>query len=224
MREADFDLYIMSMSYQPEYCYEHRYDGYYYCENPKDTWRYNLTLHGLWPEYYEGSYPQSCSTENFSEEVVQEIGLGRFELYWVNSKVKAGEEGYTSFWEHEWSKHGTCSGLEQYNYFDLTIDRIVATPSIVSDNYGGSVQKEGLVDAYGGPSMATVVCESGKYLSEVRVCYGMEDDGTPTERIECPEHVLNEGNCGDEILIEKFYVDGYDRKFLRDAGNSVSST
>mmetsp|Transcript_29329 Transcript_29329/g.43051 ORF Transcript_29329/g.43051 Transcript_29329/m.43051 type:complete len:260 (-) Transcript_29329:211-990(-) len=207
--DMDFDLYIMSMSFQPEYCFQHRTHGYYYCENPKDTWRYNLTLHGLWPEYNEGSYPQTCTTEHFDEAVVHEIGLGRFETYWVNSKVRAGEEGYTDFWEHEWSKHGTCSGLGQYNYFDLSLNNVLKTPSIVSDNYGGTVAKIDLVDAYGGPSMVAILCNitSEKYLSEVRVCFGVEEGGVPTERIECPEHVLDEGNCADEIHLGKFYVD-----------------
>ena len=27
-----------------------------------------------------------------------------------------------SFWRHEWTKHGTCSGLGQHGYFESAID------------------------------------------------------------------------------------------------------
>ena len=203
-----FDLYVLSMSYQPEFCYQNKYEDYYYCEQPRDTWRYNLTIHGLWPEYTDGGYPSTCSNEEFDEHVVYEIGIGTFEMYWVNVKVKAGEDGYTDFWEHEWSKHGTCSGLNQTTYFSETIEHSVDTPSVVSENYGGTVSKDELVDAYGGPTMVATVCESGKYLSEIRVCVGMESEtGMPLDRIECPQHVLDEDNCESEITFAKFYVD-----------------
>jgi len=203
-----FDLYIMCMSYQPEFCYNHQYDEYYYCENPKNTWRYNLTLHGLWPEYSDGGYPSSCTTEEFDESVVDEIGVAKFEILWVNVKEEVGEGNYTDFWEHEWSKHGTCSGLDQLTYFNETLIRHLKTPESVYENYGGSVNKQEFVDFYGGSTMVAVVCDAGKYLSEVRVCLGVDEDAVPTEQIECPQHVLDEDSCTEqEIYIDEFYVD-----------------
>jgi ribonuclease I len=38
------------MSYQPEFCYQHRHEKFQGCENPIDFWKESLTLHGLWPQ------------------------------------------------------------------------------------------------------------------------------------------------------------------------------
>ena len=48
--DSSFDLYVFSMSYQPEFCYQNRNRSYNGCENPIDFWRGSLTIHGLWPE------------------------------------------------------------------------------------------------------------------------------------------------------------------------------
>lgn len=151
--------------------------------------------------------------------------MDRLEHYWVFAKVKAGERGYTYLWEHEWRKHGTCSGLGQYDYFNLALDCVLKTPNIVSENYGGSVLKGDLVNAYGGPSMAAIVCDwfGNNFLSEVRVCFSREVDGAPTNRTECPKCVLVGSNCEDVISIGKFYGEaGENRKFVRGVDNSVS--
>ena len=66
------------------------------------------------------------------------------EHYWVCAKVKVGEKGYTDFWEREWRQHGTCSGLEQYDYFNHALDCALETPTIIRDNKGGSESGFGL--------------------------------------------------------------------------------
>jgi ribonuclease I len=48
--KADFDFYVFSMSYQPEFCYAHRPDHYAGCQQPMNYWKTHLTIHGLWPE------------------------------------------------------------------------------------------------------------------------------------------------------------------------------
>lgn len=211
--DHSFDFYVLSMSYQPEFCYQHRHDGFDGCEDPMDFWKGSLTLHGLWPERNDGTYPSSCSTEKFNHQTVNDIGRTRFDTYWPNVKASSSpsSNAYYSFWEHEWTKHGTCSGLTQDAYFNSTLNHFLETPTIVRENYGSTISKTELMDAYGGD--VVLVCSAGKFLSEVRTCVGKNSkDGAASKSIDCIPEVEQEGSCGDEIKIVKFYsdVDGVD--------------
>jgi ribonuclease T2 len=206
--DHSFDFYVLSMSYQPEFCYQHRHDGFDGCEDPMDFWKGSLTLHGLWPERNDGTYPSSCSTEKFNHQTVNDIGRTRFDTYWPNVKASSSpsSNAYYSFWEHEWTKHGTCSGLTQDAYFNSTLNHFLETPTIVRENYGSTISKTDLMDAYGGD--VVLVCSAGKFLSEVRTCVGKNSkDGTASKSIDCIPEVEQEGSCGDEIKIAKFYSD-----------------
>ena len=59
--KVGFDLYVMSMSYQPEFCYENRHEDWPGCTHPEEFWKSHLTIHGLWPEYADGTWPQFCT-------------------------------------------------------------------------------------------------------------------------------------------------------------------
>mmetsp|Transcript_16322 Transcript_16322/g.19939 ORF Transcript_16322/g.19939 Transcript_16322/m.19939 type:complete len:252 (+) Transcript_16322:160-915(+) len=203
--DKHFDFYVLSMSYQPQFCYLHRREGFVGCENPMDFWRGSLTLHGLWPERKDGSWPSTCSNEKFDPEVVEDIGSDKFHTYWPNVKASESSPSRFGFWEHEWTKHGTCSGLNQEEYFKKTLSHFLKTPSIIRERYGGSVTKTELIDAYGGD--VVLICQSGRYLSEVRTCVGKQEDGTPTKHIDCIPEVEDDDNCDDVILITKFYSD-----------------
>ena len=74
------------------------------------------TLHGLWgdPE----KYCTSCTEEPFSEDNLSEATLKDMNMYWM-SCVNGNDNDH--FWRHEWSKHGTCSGMTQEEFFSKTI-------------------------------------------------------------------------------------------------------
>jgi hypothetical protein len=63
--ETPPDLYIMAMSHQPEFCYQHRSADYVGCQHPMDYWKTHLTIHGLWPEV-RGKYCITHSSEKFT--------------------------------------------------------------------------------------------------------------------------------------------------------------
>lgn len=91
-----FDYYLLTLSWSPEFCYSH-------ADKPEcQSGEHGFVVHGLWPQYTNG-YPENCSTapglSNPAEmaDIMPDVGL-------VN---------------HEWSTHGTCSGLDAESYFKL---------------------------------------------------------------------------------------------------------
>ena len=203
----NFDFYVYSMTYQPEFCREssNKYSG---CHHPSPNWAGQLTIHGLWPQRFDGTWPSECTAERLKHEFYRKDSdtlLPDLEEKWPNVKADVGSKSHTEFWEHEWDKHGTCSGLLQYDYFSSALHLLLETPSVVKHGYGTTVHKNELLDGYGGGTMAALVCKSG-YLSEVRACFEKQEDGMPGKRMECPQAVLSENSCGEEIEIASFEV------------------
>jgi ribonuclease T2 len=92
-----FDYYLLTLSWSPEFCHGHP-------EKPEcQSGHHGFVLHGLWPQYAGGGYPENCSTAR---------GLS-------NPAEMADLMPDAGLVAHEWSTHGTCSGLEAENYFQL---------------------------------------------------------------------------------------------------------
>jgi len=167
------------------------------CKSPNDYWKQSLTLHGLWPQFTNGTWPETCTNEKFDEAAPEAVGMDTMNKFWPNVKQAPTSSSYTQFWEHEWTKHGTCTGFEQKKYFQTAIDNFVEAPSLIAKAYGKTVSKKALVDAYG--SVVVPICK-GKALSEVLICKDKES----LKNIDCVKSVLNEGNCPDTIAVPAF--------------------
>ena len=96
---GDFDYYLLSLSWSPAYCLSSPDAAE--CNGPR---RYGFIVHGLWPQNEQG-WPEHCDVQRaVPDEVVQGIA----------DVMPARGLVY-----HEWSAHGTCSGLEPAQYFEL---------------------------------------------------------------------------------------------------------
>jgi hypothetical protein len=78
-----------------------------------DPW----TLHGLWPELNPHQWPQYCHSSELNYHQIRHL-FPRLYANWSNCH----HQGSWLFWSHEWSKHGTCSGMNQSSYFTYTLN------------------------------------------------------------------------------------------------------
>lgn len=156
---GQFDYYVLSLSWAPTYCLTHADDGSE-CRGKG----YGFVVHGLWPQYDGGGYPEKCSTQ--------------FDLS-ADAAAK-GRAIYPSehLMQHEWQEHGTCSGLDALGYFD-TVDRASAAVKIPqtleTPQTGRSLTAGEIVGLFRGanpqmPDQALAVACRRSDLSEVRVC------------------------------------------------------
>ena len=96
---GDFAYYVLSLSWSPAFCLAS--PGAAECNGPR---RYGFIVHGLWPQYEQG-WPEHCDVHRpVPDDVVQGIA----DLMPARGLVY-----------HEWSAHGTCSGLGPTDYFAL---------------------------------------------------------------------------------------------------------
>lgn len=198
------DIFVFAQSWQPEFCYNQ--PTYVGCATPDADWNKYFTIHGLWPQYSTGGYPADCTDEAFDDSTPQAVGYDNMVKNWPNVQAAEGSADYDSFWEHEWSKHGTCTGLSQYNYFTNTLNLLQSfgTPALLTQNAGGSVDAASLRNAFGGATMVALQCTSGKYINGAYTCWTQEN-GVPTKQIVCPADVQKEDTCtGSSVIISTF--------------------
>ncbi|KIM82368.1 hypothetical protein PILCRDRAFT_785988 [Piloderma croceum F 1598] len=73
---------------------------------PSNSW----TIHGLWPDNCDGSFSENCDPSRDYTNIAGLLTaqgasdtLDFMQTYWVD--INGQDE---TFWEHEWSTHGTC--------------------------------------------------------------------------------------------------------------------
>jgi len=99
---GQFDFYVLSLSWSPDYCAgpagaRDRFQ----CAGPR---KYGFVVHGLWPQFERG-WPEECTTDrlNLAAPLRKDI-----------LEIMPSER----LMNHEWRKHGTCSGLTPKQYFE----------------------------------------------------------------------------------------------------------
>jgi ribonuclease T2 len=99
--QSRFDYYLLSLSWAPNFCASHPNDNSSECKTGNHT---AFVLHGLWPNANQGPSPLSCKP---ASPVAANIVRHMLEYFPTKGLI-----------QHEWEKHGTCSGLSAAQYFD----------------------------------------------------------------------------------------------------------
>ena len=116
-----------------EYIYPFKYcdnellkekNKFYYLSLKRDNIDIPWSIHGLWPQYSNNSYPSYCSNRKFDYSKL-ELLIDELDKYWYSTNGDKNE----TFWKHEWEKHGTCmfNNSDEFDYFKTALSLFVET-------------------------------------------------------------------------------------------------
>ena len=160
---GNFDFYLLALSWSPGFCATPA--GQNDPTQCAPGRKFAFVLHGLWPQYEKSGWPQDCSTEQIDPGAVTKM---------IN--IMPSEK----LIRHEWSKHGTCSGLSSADYFEEASEAFneikvpteykeLATQTSVSPTEIRS--KFAAANPAWGEQGFVVKCSgNGRYLTEVHAC------------------------------------------------------
>ena len=152
-----FDYYLLTLSWSPEYCHS----------NPMSTQcggghHFGFVVHGLWPEFQNGGYPEHCSNAPGPSnpasylDIMPDLGLI----------------------QHEWTTHGTCSGLNADSYFSLIRQAFTSIKIPKQFSMPGTQQTESAMQIKAAFEQANPTLKdadiqiscAGTYLKAVEIC------------------------------------------------------
>lgn len=161
---AHFDYYLLALSWVPEFCAQPGSAA----ANPRECGSQRksvFSVHGLWPQANDGPNPEACTpVRPVPRAVVTSI------LQWMPSPGLV---------QHEWSIHGTCSGLSPSEYFSnvMAARSAVQIPVQLTSldrpetNSPAGIEAEFAASNPSFPKGAfRVACRAGA-LTEVRACF-----------------------------------------------------
>ena len=160
---GNFDFYLLSLSWSPGFCATPA--GQNDPGQCAPGRKFAFVLHGLWPQYEQTGWPEDCSTEQMDTSMLQSM-----------LSIMPSEK----LIQHEWFKHGTCSGLTSKEYFEEAAEAfhsikipaqyvqlastLTVNPAEVRSQFANANPKIGEQEF-------VVECSgNGRYLSEVHAC------------------------------------------------------
>ncbi|GER54588.1 S-like RNase [Striga asiatica] len=154
-----------------------------------------FTIHGLWADYNDGTWPSCCSGKKFDAKEISTL-LDALNKYWPSLSCGSSSNchgGKGLFWEHEilpfqhlrfeiLKKHGTCSYSvtgDEYNYFLTALNvyfKYNVTEVLREAGYVASNSEKyplgGIITAIQNAFHTTPQLEcSGDALQELYICF-----------------------------------------------------
>eukprot|EP00828_Plagiopyla_frontata_P024289 TRINITY_DN3101_c0_g1_i1.p1 TRINITY_DN3101_c0_g1~~TRINITY_DN3101_c0_g1_i1.p1 ORF type:complete len:281 (-),score=28.75 TRINITY_DN3101_c0_g1_i1:109-951(-) len=177
-----------------------------------------VNMHGLWPNYNNGSWPQFCgslASDAYSDSKIESSLLTQLNQEWVGLYSSEIE-----FRNHEWQRHGSCfildmpsqdkTFLSTPNSIDQPMNKFFSTVMQIkqkiglanllfnsqqsSDSSGVQWQYSDLQNAFQsawGAGSFTFNCDSNNNLYTIEICL----DPTSYEPINCPSKENYSNTC-----------------------------
>lgn len=161
-----------------------------------------FTVHGIWPDYFNGSWPQFCNNDALNLTDIKDIRK-QLEIFWTDFKNPV------NFWSHEYRKHASCAksdpllksehqffttGLSLRDKYDLF--NILKNNSVVpSNNIKYNTQKISQIISDFLNNTVVIVCDKNNILNEIRICLDKN-----LRRFDCPNSEIKE-QCQNDYVI-----------------------
>ena len=152
---GQFDFYVLNLSWSPEFCHGHPSAAE--CAQHRA-----FTLHGLWPQNNDGTYPEDCSDAPGP----------------ANPAQYADIYPDATLLQHEWQTHGTCSGLgpDQFLALDRRAEQSIQIPATLAHlSQQTSLAPAQIVTLFTQsnpdiPAASLAISCGNNYLTAVEVC------------------------------------------------------
>ncbi|GER49490.1 ribonuclease [Striga asiatica] len=199
----DFDFFYFVQQWPVSYCDSRHGCCYPTTGKPNE----DFGIHGLWPNYVNGKWPQNCGQSSLDESLISDL-MSNMKDEWPTLACPSADG--IKFWSHEWEKHGTCTSLDQHSYFQsalllkskANLLQLLSNAGIrPGDFYHFKSIKQAIEDGLGHePFIECNVDPSGNHqLFQVYLCV----DTNATSFIKCP--ILPHGRaCGSTIELPSF--------------------
>ncbi|KAH6798072.1 ribonuclease 1 [Perilla frutescens var. hirtella] len=206
-KAQDFDFFYFVQQWPGSYCDTKQSCCYPTTGKPAAE----FGIHGLWPNYKDGTYPSNCDPNNsYDQSKISDL-ISQMQNDWPT--LACPSSSGSTFWSHEWDKHGTCaeSILDQHSYFKSALNlksqidllQILQSAGINPD--GGSYSLSSIKSTIQSATGYTpwIECNSdgdgNKQLYQIYMCV----DTSGSNLIECPVFP-NGRQCGSSIEFPSF--------------------
>jgi len=198
-----FDFYLLALTAHAAFCA----DGRRRMDECRVGAERPLVIHGLWPENYEPrTYPHDCPAPPLDLDPALEMELGD-----LMPGMSAGLH------QHEWRKHGGCSGLDDDLYFHRTLElareldaALGAKLTTLAGRETSAAELRETADLFRPGSGATFTLHCRKVrgagerpvLFEVRQCVDNDGPGgAPGTLLDCSKVRRRDQGCGASIQV-----------------------
>ena len=162
------------------------------------------TIHGIWPEFSNGSWPEYCNVSARFDMYKLDPIIPQLEMYWTDFTTEPQK-----FWKHEYEKHATCAkdtlldgelrffeaGLmlrKKYSMYEMLKEIGVVSGAC----YFLDEIETKFVRQYGFRPIITCIPGTKWMLQDIRICLNLM-----LQTMNCTSQIVKSESCDDGIFV-----------------------